>query len=180
MHEGSFRQRGKRKQRSLKRSVHRGNEARYRMLFERAADGIWLARRDGRFVDVNPAACALLGYSRGEHLKLSVGDIIQEGEESRLREVMDTLEQGGQATGIWKIRRADGAFLALELSHIFTPEGYWQAIGRDVTGKKRAGEALRAQSAAMRQQAQIFDATLSSISDFTYSFDPRSEERRVG
>lgn len=44
----------------------RESEQRYRTVMEQAANGIWLADGDGRIVDVNPGACAMLGYTRGE------------------------------------------------------------------------------------------------------------------
>jgi PAS domain S-box-containing protein len=118
-------------------------EERYRLLFERATDGMWLADREGWFVDMNPAACAMLGYSREEHLRLSVGDVIREEEAPRLRDLMCELAAGHQITDIWEVRRADGTYVSLELSHAFTPDGLWQAIGRDITERGRAEAALR-------------------------------------
>ena len=115
----------------------------YRLLFERATDGIWLADREGRFVDMNPAACAMLGYAREEHLRLSVSDVIREEEAPRLRDLMRELAAGHQITDIWEIRRADGTYVSLELSHAFTPDSLWQAIGRDITERGRAEAALR-------------------------------------
>lgn len=63
----------------------RHQEERYRLLFERATDGIWLASQDGRFVDVNPAACRMLGYSHDEHVRLTAADIIRPGNSDSAR-----------------------------------------------------------------------------------------------
>jgi PAS domain-containing protein len=43
-------------------------EGRFRTLVEHATDGIFIAGADGRYQDVNPAGCAMLGYSRDELL----------------------------------------------------------------------------------------------------------------
>jgi PAS domain S-box-containing protein len=112
-------------------------EQRYRLLFERATDGIWLASQQGRFVDVNPAACRMLGYSHQEHVALSAGDLIRPEDAVRLHALMAELAAGGQVTDIWDIRRADGTYMPLELSHAFTPDGLWLANGRDVTVRQR-------------------------------------------
>jgi PAS domain S-box-containing protein len=122
----------------------RHQEERYRLLFERATDGIWLASQDGRFVDVNPAACRMLGYSHDEHVRLTAADIIRPGDRARQGDLMAQLATGGTVTDVWDIRRADGSYIPIELSHAFTPDGLWQANGRDITVRQRA-EAQREQ-----------------------------------
>jgi PAS domain S-box-containing protein len=44
------------------------SEARYEQLFQRAKEGIFVCDTSGRFLDVNPAAIELLGYSTAEAL----------------------------------------------------------------------------------------------------------------
>jgi PAS domain S-box-containing protein len=112
---------------------------RYRLIFEQAADGIWLADQDGRFISVNPTACAMLGYSREEHLRLTISDITRPGEKAaRLRDLKRDLAPGQPITEIWELRRACGTYVRVELSHAFTPDGLWQAIGRDIAERERA------------------------------------------
>src|SRR5687768_7884630 len=45
-------------------------------LFAHVADAVFLARTGGRIIDVNPAACAMLGYSREELLTFHQWDIV--------------------------------------------------------------------------------------------------------
>jgi hypothetical protein len=56
----------------------RRSERQYRELMEQAADAIFVFDRDGRFVDVNPAACEMAGYSREELLGLRIADVVDE------------------------------------------------------------------------------------------------------
>jgi HAMP domain-containing protein len=52
----------------------RESEARFRAIFETAADAIFVnALDDGRFLDVNQAACLHLGYSEGELHQMKIG-----------------------------------------------------------------------------------------------------------
>ncbi len=52
------------------------SEARFRTIFETAADPIFLNDiKTGRFLDVNHAACRHLGYEKQEFLKMSLNDI---------------------------------------------------------------------------------------------------------
>ncbi len=60
-----------------KEDALRESEQRYQLLFECATDGIWLADRQGRLIDANPAACRLLGYTREQYLQLRVDDLIR-------------------------------------------------------------------------------------------------------
>jgi PAS domain S-box-containing protein len=43
-------------------------------LFEHVADAVFVADLDGRIIDVNPAACWLLGYATEELLKMRPWD----------------------------------------------------------------------------------------------------------
>ncbi|WP_156686081.1 PP2C family protein-serine/threonine phosphatase [Mycobacterium sp. Marseille-P9652] len=134
---------------------------RFRLLFDWATDGIWLADQNGRFLDVNPAACRILGYSREEHLRLTVEDLVGSAETgARLQELRSTLAQGGRVTDVWEPRTADGRHVALELSHAFTPDGLWQAIGRDISERRRAEARLRAESQRDREIVEVLQRHL--------------------
>lgn len=115
----------------------RDSEQRHRLLVERATDGIWMLDRELRFVEVNPAACTLLGYSRAELLEKDVADLVVPEHADRLGEVRASLSDERELTEVWDLRRSDGTVVALELSIQVTPTGV-QAIGRDVTARRRA------------------------------------------
>jgi len=67
---------------SLKRQIARrtetlqASENKYRSLFEKLSDALFLETMDGKIVDVNDSACKLLGYTRDELLSLSVSDLL--------------------------------------------------------------------------------------------------------
>lgn len=54
----------------------RANETKYRGMFELSKDAVFIADRDLRFRDCNPATSSLLGYSKEELKQLSVYDLI--------------------------------------------------------------------------------------------------------
>jgi anti-anti-sigma factor len=135
----------------------RESENRYRLLVERATEGIWIIDRDMRFLEVNPAACALLGHSREELLGKSVADLLPAEHQDRLREVLGST--GQVVTEVWDVRHADGTFVAMELSIQTTPTGL-QAIGRDVTERRRT-DAER--ELLLRREHEIADALQRSL-----------------
>ncbi|MGM1060812.1 SpoIIE family protein phosphatase [Saccharothrix sp. Mg75] len=113
----------------------RAGEERYRQLVERATDAIWTVDRDLRFVDVNPAACALLGHDRAALVGTPLTDLVEEGAARRLAALVGSTAPA--VTDVWELRRADGTTVPVELSVQGTPHGV-QAIGRDVTERRRA------------------------------------------
>ncbi|MBY8850873.1 SpoIIE family protein phosphatase, partial [Saccharothrix sp. MB29] len=136
--------------------ARREGEQRYRLLVERAGDAIWVLDRDSRFVEVNPAACALLGRARDELVGTDAADLVVSGRgvgPGRGAGVADVV------TEVWQVRRGDGAVIALELSIQTTPTGV-QAIGRDVTERQRA-EAER--ELLLRREHEIAEALQRSL-----------------
>ncbi|HYY17283.1 MAG TPA: PAS domain S-box protein, partial [Streptosporangiaceae bacterium] len=138
----------------------RHQEERYRLLFERTSDGIWLADQQGRFVDANPAACRMLGYPREDHVRLSVADLIRPEDTLRLQALTAVLAAGEEVTDVWDIRRADGTYLTLELSHAFTPDGLWQANGRDITERQQAEAAREQQRQSEHEVSELLQRSL--------------------
>src|SRR3954447_12021061 len=53
----------------------RDQDEKFRALFDNVADGMFFLRSDGSFLEVNPAACQQLGYSRTELLAMSVTQV---------------------------------------------------------------------------------------------------------
>ena len=61
-------------------------ESRFRGLFEGIADAILVTDTDGRYLDANPAATALLGYSHEELLTMGVTNLVADSSEWTTRE----------------------------------------------------------------------------------------------
>ncbi|GAA2899133.1 hypothetical protein GCM10010472_66840 [Pseudonocardia halophobica] len=149
-------------QRAHAHAAVREGEERYRLLAERATDGIWLADADGRYIDVNPAACAMLGHTREEHLRLSIADVVRPDDVGRLQQLLAALRGGEPLTEVWELRRRDGGTVPVELSMRFAGERL-QAIGRDITERRRAEaereHLLRREQEANRQLGLLQRAT---------------------
>jgi len=116
---------------------------RTREVIELAPDAFFQADLDGRFTDVNQAACRLLGYERDELMGKTIFDIIPAEDADRLRVVRaDLLVPGQVNTGEWAQQRKDGTFVPVEVSSNILPDGRWQAFVRDVSERKRVEQAL--------------------------------------
>ncbi len=112
-------------------------EARYRALFEQAPDAVLVSTADGRYVEANPAATALLGYSREEILSMRAGDFSPSPDETR--EGFGRLSALGTWRGEIQVRRKDGTLVPVEAwtTIVELPTGpVFLAALRDISQRK--------------------------------------------
>ena len=137
-------------ERKLAEKALRESEEQYRSLFETAKDAIFVADETGRFVDVNNAACELLGYTREELLQLSDRDI---DDDSKGYEAFLNVRNGKVDKITFQVeqKRKDGTVLPVEITGGLIKNKkqlITLAIARDITERKRL-EAQVIQSAKM-------------------------------
>ena len=125
----------------------RYSQARLQALFDHSNDAIMLANDSGRYVEVNPAACALLGYSREELLKLGVGEIFSKSEHGLAEGAWHEFLETGTQRGECSLRRKGGTLSRADYSAIaHIQNGLHLTIFRDVS------ERHALQSQLLRQQ----------------------------
>jgi len=110
----------------------------YRILMEQSADGIFISDAQGNYIDVNLAACDMLGYSREELVGLHITDIIAEEEIPRLAGEVGKFSSGKIVNSVWLFKRKDGSLFTGELIGRSLPDGRLQGILRDITERKKA------------------------------------------
>ncbi|NOZ93645.1 MAG: PAS domain S-box protein [Acidobacteria bacterium] len=71
------------------------SERRYRLLFDSAADAIFIHDFEGRMLDVNELACRRLGYSREELLSMTPGDFTPPEVSELLPERLQKIREAG-------------------------------------------------------------------------------------
>jgi PAS domain S-box-containing protein len=125
----------------------RESEQRFRTLFEKANDAIFLENERDEIVEVNERACALLGYSRQELLTMKVSDLqAPEMREQAVGVIRGELERHGDAPFETVDLHRSGRRILVEVTN--TPifdQGHKLVLSvvRDVTERKRAAEALQ-------------------------------------
>lgn len=127
----------------------------YRAILDQSGDAMLVADADGHYLDVNPAATALLGYSRAEFTALTVGDVVARGPVWAAEEYdRFLLEKSWQ--GELELRRRDGSFVTVEAraTTIDLPRGtIYVSMCRDISDRIRADAALRESEARFRTMA---------------------------
>jgi PAS domain S-box-containing protein len=132
----------------------RANERRYRNIFEKSKDAIFVANESLDFVDVNQAGSELLGFSREQLLRLNLYDLIV-GEVQK-EQIVEQLSQKGEVTDL-ELNISDSlnerkiCILSMSRSVQYdnTDQTYIQGIIHDITNLKKAEKAtLRAEKLA--------------------------------
>ena len=125
----------------------RESEQRFRTLFEKANDAIFLENESDEIIEANERACALLGYSREELLKMKVSDLqapeVRDQGEGLIRRELE--RHGGDTFESVDLHRS-GRRVVVEVTN--TPifdhgRKLVLSVVRDVTERKRAAEALQ-------------------------------------
>ncbi len=150
----------------------RESEERYRLLFERSPDMVFVLK-DGRFIAANPAVTRVLGYKPEEVEGMQPGDISPElqpdGKRSdeKSASLLQGLREQDPLSFEWVHQRRDGTLLDCEVSLIayrVHGEVHVQAIVRDVTERKRAEEHRRALERQLEaQKRQFYRETILSV-----------------
>jgi len=130
--------------RSVERELHASYE-RFRTYIEHALDGVLVVDQAGRFVDANPAACTLYGYTRDELLALGIPEVIapdadsQEAARAHFARVLMTGDSRGDVTGL----RKDGSTFTTEIRAVTLGNGLFLGFARDVTEQRGAERQVR-------------------------------------
>ena len=119
------------------------SERQYRELHAQAADPILVSDSDGKLIDANAAATALLWYSieelRGMHARDLLDPASLDEQPARRRQLLDSGELRGELT----YRRRDGIAIEIEFSSRVLDDGRVHSTLRDISQRKRNEERLR-------------------------------------
>lgn len=119
------------------------SEERYRNIFNHAACGIFFVDKNGNYLDANPAALEMLGYSMEELLKLNTRELSSDSEQ-RIRKLKET---PGWVVEETRYLRKDGTIVEAELSSSSFHSGddtYFIGIAKDITARKNLERQLTA------------------------------------
>lgn len=105
---------------------------------------MWILDSNGRYLDVNAAACKLYGYSPADFSNLTVGDL--QSEEDTRRFLAELRSAAGAAASEWRHHTKDGRWIDVEIAFHpiqFGGETAALAVLMDVTGRRQLEDQLR-------------------------------------
>jgi PAS domain S-box-containing protein len=118
------------------------SEDQLRRLFHAIGDAVFIADREGRVHDGNPAALALTGYSLEELREKTLGALFR-GATVRFGEEPAAITQASEgSTGEHYLLTKDGRTLRLEVRTAALSEGLFVHTARDLTERRRVEEQM--------------------------------------
>jgi PAS domain S-box-containing protein len=123
----------------------RASEQRFRTFVDHAADAFFLHDERGVILDVNRQACESLGYTRDELVGMTPLDFDPDLTPTLVEDLVGKAGAGISVPREARHRRKDGTVFPVELRGKGFEEGgrrFFVSLVRDVTDRKRAGEAL--------------------------------------
>ena len=152
-------------------------EERFRSLFDRSLECIYIHDFAGKFIDANQAALDLLGYDRKDMPSMNIGSALAPSQLPKAWKQIETLRTDGfqRKVGEYTIRRKDGTTLDIETkSSLLYRNGKPYAvmgIARDITKRKQSVDRLR----------KVVGATVQAMATVVETRDPYTagHQRRV-
>jgi PAS domain S-box-containing protein len=131
----------------------RRSDACFRNLFEHAEVGVLLADSRIRFIDANPSACKMLGYSRDELSRLGASDIFVQAEAGDITPALAATRGEALQCREKQLRRKDGLFFSVDAMSIGSPDGSLLSVFREIGRVEAPRESL----------AAIVDASIDAV-----------------
>jgi|GEM_PF-2460850 len=119
------------------------SEAKLRNYLESAPDGIFVADREGYYLEVNKAACKITEYNREELLEMKISSITYGDDlEDALANFMKCVESG-RSSGDFRYVTKSGKVKTWAVEAVKLSENRFLGFAKDITENKRVLEQLR-------------------------------------
>ena len=119
----------------------RKSEELFRLLFENSKDAILISNDHGNYLQVNQAACELLGYTREQLQEMNNTELLSSYAPLTAIRFQGYLESGFEA-GEWSFVRLDGECRTASYTTCRFAPGLHLIILRDITERKQAEQML--------------------------------------
>ncbi len=121
----------------------REEETRFRSYVENAPFGVFIADREGRYIEANPAAAAITGYSREELLSMSIPDTLAPEDRENGARHFRTLLEAGRSDGEMYYLRKDGKRRRWQVLAVALNRERYLGFVQDVTERESLESQLR-------------------------------------
>ena len=125
------------------KSILLESEAKFRSYIDNSPDGVFITDQNGRYLEVNPAASVLTGYTQDELLKMSIFDLIPPESAKIAHRHLQALQQTNFASSEYKFSHKSGKKLWSSVDAVKLSATRYLAFAKDISGRKIIEESLR-------------------------------------
>ncbi|TRX36988.1 PAS domain S-box protein [Flavobacterium sp. ZT3R18] len=119
------------------------SNAKFRNYVENAPEGVFVANEKGCFLEVNPAATKITGFSKSRLLKMSLQDLTPPASIASVIANLETLLQKGALNVIMPFAHKNGTICSWSIDAVKLSETQVLLFAKDVTERIQIIEALR-------------------------------------
>jgi PAS domain S-box-containing protein len=126
----------------------------YRHLMENSIDAVYLLSETGEVLNVNNAACEMIGYTKDELLALTIDDIDPNYPSQKFIKFWENKPEGSTVLFESLHKHKNGEIIPVEVNGIFfllDGEKYLFGVARDIRKRKKDKEALKKNSERHRK-----------------------------
>lgn len=153
------------------------NDARFRLAMASAGIGMAIVSTDGRWIEINPALCRLLGYQAQELIGQPVQALSHPDDLPLTQRALEPLPGGDEDVVEVEKRylRADGEVIEVVVNSALMRDAgghaeYFISQIRDVTAQRQAERALQELNASLEQRVQVRTLALEAANGRLESF----------
>lgn len=114
----------------------------YQGLIEQSPNAFFIVNGRGNYLEVNPAASELLGYTNEEFLKMHISQTVPAEDREKTRERFERFLKTSVFNEEIRLLKKNGDIRDVILKGVFLPDGNYMGIVTDITELKKTGEAL--------------------------------------
>jgi two-component system, cell cycle sensor histidine kinase and response regulator CckA len=125
------------------RASLRDSEARLRSYITHAPYGLFVADENGRYLELNPVACAVTGYDEAELLTMTTSELLLPAAQEAGRTHFQQVQETGFAVGEFPFRHKSGETRYWRVSAVKLSPTRFIAFKEDITKRKLAEREIR-------------------------------------
>ena len=133
----------------------RESEEKFRSYVENAPIGVFLADKEGDYIDVNPEACEMTGYSEEELLDMKIPDLHPKEAQEDAKSSFEELLEKGEVRKELAYLRKDGSTGHMIVNAVELSEDRFIAFTEDTTERRKAYRKLKQSQKRFKNMADL-------------------------
>ena len=136
----------------------RKSEEKYRAYINNSPTGVFVADFKGRYVEVNAAACQLLGYTETELKQRSIADVVvPEDLPSAMKTFQESVQTGQPLSEEYGFLRKDGTKIFMTVDAVIARANRVIGFCSDITDRKTAEQSLKDYAFSLQQSNSMLE-----------------------